>query len=65
MDWTEHHSYDEMSTLTSLSLSGKCSKETADIINKHCDALFMEMYEEGVDCEGWEPHPAHDYRRQW
>lgn len=64
-DWTEDYRYEEMSALTKLAMSGKCSKETKKIIDLHCDALFMEMYTDGVDCEAWEPNPTKEYLRQW
>ena len=41
--WTEDHRYEEMSVLTSLAMSGKCSPETKKVIDDHCDALFAEM----------------------
>ena len=63
--WTEDYRYEEMSTLTNLAMSGKCSKETKKIIDLHCDALFYEMYEDGVDCEAWWPNPTKEYLRQW
>jgi hypothetical protein len=63
--WTEDYRYEEMSALTNLSMSGKCSKETKQVIREHCDALFMEMYDDGVDCEGWEPNSTREYLRQW
>lgn len=63
--WTEDHRYEEMSVLTSLAMSGKCSPETKKVIDDHCDALFAEMYEDGVDCEAWEPMPNKEYWRQW
>jgi hypothetical protein len=65
MHWTEHHNYDEISILTSLSMSGECSSDTKKVIRKHCDALFMEMWDEGVDCEGWEPVDEKEYERCW
>ena len=63
--WTEDWRYEEMSTLTNLAMSGKCSKETKVIIDLHCDALFSEMYEDGVDCEAWHPNGTKEYLRQW
>ena len=63
--WTEDYRYEEMSALTNLGMSGKCSKETKVIIDLHCEALFSEMYEDGVDCEAWHPNETKEYKRQW
>jgi len=63
--WTEDYRYEEMSTLTSLAQSGKCSLETKKVIDDHCEAIFYEMYEDGVDCEAWTPENNKEYLRLW
>lgn len=63
--WTEHSSYQEMSILTMVSGHKSCNDEMKERIQMHCDAIFMEMWEEGVDCEGWEPSENKNYLRMW
>ena len=53
--WTEHSYYSEISYLTNLQMEGFIAKDKMKEVDQKINAMFDEMYLEGVNCEGYEP----------
>jgi hypothetical protein len=58
--WTSHYHYDEIASLTDVQFAMRESGISNDdkamkIIDDKINAMFDEMYLEGVNCEGYEP----------
>ena len=53
--WTEHPDYEEIATLTRLSMDGHLNKKGREDYDKRMQEMFDEMYFDGWNTEGHEP----------